>query len=102
MIYTLCETNNLREIQRIIADGVEDQVLQFVYHSEEIFTERGHVCECVWPLVWRDLAGCRRRRRVLLLFREERASHLLRCASPNADLYGFGRRGGVRQGGEGG
>lgn len=38
-----------------------------------------------------------------VVVREERASHLLRCASPSsADLCGFGRRGGVRQGGEGG
>jgi hypothetical protein len=47
MTYRLCETNNLREIERIIADGVEDQVLQLVYYSKEIFAERSHVCECV-------------------------------------------------------
>lgn len=82
----LCNTNNLREVQRIIADGIEDQVLQLVYHSKEIFAERGHVCERVWPLGWRGLAECRRRRRGLLLFREKRASHLLRCASPNAPI----------------
>jgi hypothetical protein len=40
-------TNNLREIQRIIADGVEDQVLQLVDHTEQVFSEGSHSCECV-------------------------------------------------------
>lgn len=34
---------NLWQIERIITDGVEDQVLEFVDYVEEILTESGHV-----------------------------------------------------------
>jgi hypothetical protein len=40
-------TNNLREIQRIIADGVEDQILQLVDHTEQVFSEGSHYCGCM-------------------------------------------------------
>lgn len=45
---------NLREIKRVVADGVEDEVLQLVHHAQQIGTERCHgqqllselECEC--------------------------------------------------------
>jgi hypothetical protein len=40
-------TNNLRKIQRIIADGVEDQILQLVDHAEQVFSESSHYCGCI-------------------------------------------------------
>ena len=40
-------TNDLREIQRIIADSVENQILQFVDHAEQIFSEGSHPCGSV-------------------------------------------------------
>lgn len=33
---------NLRKIQGVIANGIENQVLQFVDNSQEIFPERRH------------------------------------------------------------
>jgi hypothetical protein len=36
------ETHNLREIKRVIADGVEDQVLQLVDGAEQVLAEGCH------------------------------------------------------------
>lgn len=44
---TFADTHDLREIQGIIADRVEDQVLELVYHTKQILSERGHCCRCV-------------------------------------------------------
>ena len=75
-------TNNLREIQRIIADGVEDQVLQLVDHTEQVFSEGSHSCECVF-------GGGRRRRRRGCRVPRSRLQAGLRCAPPNkADVDG--------------
>jgi len=41
------DSDNLREIQRIIADGVEDQILQLVNHTEQVFSEGSHYCGCM-------------------------------------------------------
>lgn len=37
------QTYNLRQVQRIISNSVEDQVLEPVYNAEQLITERGHV-----------------------------------------------------------
>lgn len=44
-------TNNLRQIERVVADGVEDQVLQLVDHTEQVLSERGHGWRCVLRVV---------------------------------------------------
>lgn len=36
------KTYNLRKIERVIADRVEDQVLQLVHSDEQIIAERRH------------------------------------------------------------
>jgi hypothetical protein len=33
---------DLRQVQAIIADGVEDQVLQLIDYAEQILSQRGH------------------------------------------------------------
>jgi hypothetical protein len=33
---------NLRQIQRIISNCVEDQILQPIYNAEEFISQRGH------------------------------------------------------------
>lgn len=38
----LLRTYNLRQVQRIVSDGVEDQILQFVDDSQQILAERSH------------------------------------------------------------
>lgn len=50
-------TNNLREIQRIIADGVEDQVLQLVDHAEQVFSKSSHSCGSVFLCVGEVVVG---------------------------------------------
>lgn len=34
--------HNLREVERIVADGIEDQILQLVDDVEQVLTERRH------------------------------------------------------------
>ena len=34
---------NLREVKRVVADGVEDQVLQLVDGAEEVIAESSHL-----------------------------------------------------------
>ena len=35
--------DNLREVERIVADGVEDQILELVDGGEEVIAEGGHL-----------------------------------------------------------
>jgi len=35
---------NLRKVQAIIADGVEDEILQLVDYPKQIFTKGRHLC----------------------------------------------------------
>lgn len=38
-------THNLRQIQRVISYGVEDQILELVNYTEEIVAEGSHVVD---------------------------------------------------------
>lgn len=39
---------NLRQIERVVANGVEDQVLQLVDGRQQVVAESSHVAECGW------------------------------------------------------
>lgn len=39
--------NNLREIERIISNGVEDKVLKLVDRPEKVFTQCSHSCDII-------------------------------------------------------
>ena len=38
------EAYNLGKIERIVADGVEDQILELVDHVQQLLSQRCHVC----------------------------------------------------------
>lgn len=37
-----CKTHDLGEVERIVADGIENKVLQFVDRVQQVFPESGH------------------------------------------------------------
>jgi hypothetical protein len=40
---------NLRKIQAVIADSVEDQILKFIYYPKQVLTKRCHL-GALWKL----------------------------------------------------
>lgn len=39
---TGCSTYNLGQVERVIADGVEDEILEFVDGPKQVVAQRGH------------------------------------------------------------
>lgn len=91
-------TNNLRQVEGIIADGVEDQVLQLVDDAEQVLSESRHLYS--WSL--QDLKGSRLRwAQMSWWYRREWAAQLVALlrAAPIRVVVAAAER--LRQGGEG-